>query len=957
MTEDKKEKRKNNELDHIRGDQVVVENNTGILTSLYLNSAKNVLSELNKVSKSMCLAKWYNVSIHLTTGQTQSCYHPTPTAIPADELKANPSALHNTEYKKKQRAKMLKGERPAECSYCWKIEDSGAGEHLSDRAYRSADLYSVELLQEAQKLGAEGNPTPRYVEVNFSQKCNFKCSYCSPHLSSAWFDEVLSQGAYKINDYAHNDLRGLAGLGLLPSAEKTKKYVESFWAWWPELYQELKQFKITGGEPLLDENTYKIFDYVIDNPKKELVLMIMSNCNPPQELWQCFMDKVKKMTETESLDHFMLFCSLDSWGDHAEYIRNGLNFDQLYKNISEFLQKTEKTSITIISTFNLFSVVGFKYFLEGILVLRKKYSNNRQKVWIDIPVLQAPQWLSIKLLPKEYLSHIKECVDFVEKNLETTETRFKGFKDFELAKIKALYATMQEAGDADQIKKDRDDFLKFFDTHDKRRGSSYRNTFPEMKDFFDICKNNGVETKKDSTQDFIQGEETFLNKSPGTYQEYKRKVLDPISKSFCGAKWYNATIWLGAGSTASCHHPKAHDIPLSEVNKNYKAIHNTEYKKSQRKMMLAGVRPPECEYCWKVEDSHSDNVSDRVFKSIIYKENDIAKLKNSNWNDNIDLKTLEISFDRTCNFACSYCNAGFSTTWVKDIKENGPYKNLGADGAERYGTTNDWGQVYRAGEDNPYIDAFWKWWPELSKTLFELRVTGGEPLMSPQFWTLVEWFTKNEESNIRFAVNSNLGAEPKLIEKLIEKSRQIKNFDLYTSCETTGKQAEYIRDGLNYTNWKNNLIKTIENGQFRKIVIMMTINSLCLFGITDFMDEMLELKDKFGREHPILSLNILHHPSFQSITILPNHLKSYAKNKLQAWYDKNQKSLLLQLVELESIKRLIDCLGAVERNPDPDTQKNLQLDFKNFYSQYDLRRKKNFYSTFPAIVTEWMETV
>ena len=34
-----------------------------------------------------------------------------------------------------------------------------------------------------------------------------------------------------------------------------------------------------------------------------------------------------------------------------------------------------------------------------------------------------------------------------------------------------------------------------------------------------------------------------------------------------------------------------------------------------------------------------------------------------------DLQTLEISFDRTCNFACSYCNPAFSTTWVKDIKK------------------------------------------------------------------------------------------------------------------------------------------------------------------------------------------------------------------------------------------------------------------------------------------------
>lgn len=959
MSENKNDKLKNFSKD-MRGDQVIQDSESGALISLYLSSAEKVLKELNKISRSMCLAKWYNVSINLTTGQTQSCYHPQASPIPAGELKVNPSALHNTEYKKIQRIKMLNGERPEECSYCWKIEDSGSGEHLSDRAYRSADLYTEELLLEAQKLGGEGNPIPRYVELSFSQKCNFKCSYCSPHLSSAWFDEVSTLGSYRINDYAHNDPRGLAGLGLMPSAEKTKKYVEAFWKWWPELYGELKHLKITGGEPLIDENTYKIFDYVIANPKKELQLMVMSNCNPSQEQWDRFLEKVKKMAAAEAMDHFMLFCSLDSWGEQAEYIRNGLSFEKLHKNISDFLEQTEKTSITIISTFNLLSVVGFKNFLKGILELRKKYSNDRQKVWIDFPVLQSPQWLSVKLLPKEYLEYIKECIAFVEGNLETAETRFKGFKDFELAKIKALYATMQEVVDQETTRRHREDFIKFFDLHDKRRNTSYRKTFPEMTQFFDVCENNeqaSIIADISRVEDLERGEETFLNKSPASYQEYKKTILDPVSPSFCAAKWYNATIWLGAGITASCHHPKAHRIPLSELEKNYKAIHNTEYKKKQRKLMLEGARPPECEYCWKAEDAQNENVSDRVFKSIIYKEKDVSKLKNSDPNENIDLKTLEISFDRICNFACSYCNPGFSSSWVKDIKENGPYKKLGPDGIEHYESTNDWGQVYSANRENPYIDAFWKWWPELSKTLFELRVTGGEPLMSLQFWKLIDWFTENEGSNIRFAVNSNLGAESRLIEKLIKKSKDIKKFDLYTSCEATGKQAEYIRDGLCYDNWKNNLIKSIEDGNFRKVVIMMTVNSLSIFGITDFMDEMLEQKNKFGREHPVFSLSILRHPNFQSVAILPDHLKLYAKNRLQMWYDKNQNSLMLQKIELDSIKGVINHLDTTESGDKKNSKEILWKDFKNFYTQYDARRKKSFNSTFPIILTDWMDSI
>ena len=73
-----------------------------------------------------------------------------------------------------------------------------------------------------------------------------------------------------------------------------------------------------------------------------------------------------------------------------------------------------------------------------------------------------------------------------------------------------------------------------------------------------------------------------------TLIDYRNRVIDSVSTSFCAAKWLNATIWLGSGSTASCHHPPAHQIPIEEVKGSYKAIHNTKHKKLMRKMMLEG---------------------------------------------------------------------------------------------------------------------------------------------------------------------------------------------------------------------------------------------------------------------------------------------------------------------------------------------------------------------------------
>jgi hypothetical protein len=90
--------------------------------------------------------------------------------------------------------------------------------------------------------------------------------------------------------------------------------------------------------------------------------------------------------------------------------------------------------------------------------------------------------------------------------------------------------------------------------------------------------------------------------------------------------------------------------------------------------MILGERPPGCEYCWKIEDMGSDAVSDRVYKSKIYPIEALNEAFNTAPDRRRQSPYLEIAFDRTCQFACSYCNPAFSTTWVNDIRRNGPYQ-------------------------------------------------------------------------------------------------------------------------------------------------------------------------------------------------------------------------------------------------------------------------------------------
>ena len=436
--------------------------------------------------------------------------------------------------------------------------------------------------------------------------------------------------------------------------------------------------------------------------------------------------------------------------------------------------------------------------------------------------------------------------------------------------------------------------------------------------------------------------------------EYRQRVIDIKSDSFCAAKWYNATIWLGSGQTTSCHHPLPHQVTVEEVKANPKALHNTPQKKLERSMMQQGERPKGCEYCWKIEDMDKDAISDRVYKTVIYKDKDIDIAFNTPRNEDINLKTLEIAFDRTCNFACSYCNPAFSTTWVKDIKQKGAYKNLTSDGRNHFTHPHKSSQLYDFNEENPYVTAFFKWWDsDLHETLDELRITGGEPLMSGHTWKLLDWFKKNKkQSTTRLAINSNLGFDKERIDKLLSATNDVK-IDLYTSNESMNEHAEYIRDGLQWDQWYNNVMYLIKSKKLRGLHVMCTINALCLSSLPTFLEMLVGIKMSYGADAINFTLNILRFPSFQSALVLPEEIKLKYKTQLEEFLLMYGDQPELHQMEVNQVKRLIDYLDIVKTpHSEAFEMPKLLNDFKEFYKQYDERRNKDFVKTFPEL-EEW----
>jgi hypothetical protein len=244
---------------------------------------------------------------------------------------------------------------------------------------------------------------------------------------------------------------------------------------------------MTGGEPLMDKNTYRVFDYVIANPSKKLHLNVTSNFSVEQSLFDKYLSAVQTICDGR-IEHFMQYVSLDGWGTQAEYMRHGLDFDLVWSRVDQYLaQVPGYNSLTFIITMNNLGVSSLKQLLEGILELRRKHSSTYQRVWFDTPVLREPAWQSLQILPESYVQRLEAVRDWMNKNLSTEADPFNGFKDYEVARLDRDIAWMRSAQSQDHSVA-RADFYRFFNEHDRRRGTDFLKTFPEMRSWWAECE-------------------------------------------------------------------------------------------------------------------------------------------------------------------------------------------------------------------------------------------------------------------------------------------------------------------------------------------------------------------------------------------------------------------------------------------------------------------------------------
>ena len=411
---------------------------------------------MDEIGPGFCILKWHYLELSLAEGLKHSCYHCPQHKIP---LKSD---LHNTPTTKEVRQQMLDGLKPAEDNYCYDIEKTG---NYSDRQYLAVQFIKEDpnIIAKTAALEPDEEVYPKYLTVSFTNRCQMSCIYCGAGKSSTWKKEIDDYGPYPLAVKENYD-KYMPRDDILRAEDNP--YVDKFWKWLPDAYPHLQTIRLTGGEPLLDSNTFKLLEYVKDNPKK-LSFEISTNLMVTDKRIVRYIDLVKDLPGQKC------YVSIDTWGKQAEWIRTGLEINQFEQNLHRVLGSGIK--VGIMCTFNLLSIPNFEEWIFKMAELKNMYPGL---LTIDVPQMVEPLHLTTRIADKKLINKL-------DKAYKTMQSYKHLFEDYEISKFKRTIAwTKANLMKGEELERNRNDFIKFAKEKDKRRGTNFLEVFPELKELY-----------------------------------------------------------------------------------------------------------------------------------------------------------------------------------------------------------------------------------------------------------------------------------------------------------------------------------------------------------------------------------------------------------------------------------------------------------------------------------------
>ena len=417
------------------------------------------------LKNSFCTSRWTEPVIHFGRGEIKTCCRTTPEIIDSNTFKTKKESIFlNSDVEKISRGQMLQGIRPPSCQECWELEDKGLKSYRKLGPYENSENEGDQWLETVSKKSALDSYRPFALFLFLDNICDLKCSYCYYGLSTSWQKEDLERNV--LSTYQQNDVKVRAPEG----------FEESFWNWIEPLKTEVHSIKFLGGEPTAIPKFYDFLDRFIEmyrplNLSQKLDFNLVTNLNTKENLFEKFKRSIEIICEKYD---FHIDVSMESIGNRAEYIRNGVSWDRWLKNYRQLLSiKNPNLHISLSPTINSLCVSSLSTFIELAL---KEAKLADKSLGIRKNLVTSPKRMSPFMLDRSYLAYIDDTIEVIS-HYEPEDPSWAEYIIF-LENLKTGIAN--ETNKASM----RREFVDFINTTDKHRNTDLLATFPEYEKFW-----------------------------------------------------------------------------------------------------------------------------------------------------------------------------------------------------------------------------------------------------------------------------------------------------------------------------------------------------------------------------------------------------------------------------------------------------------------------------------------
>ena len=422
--------------------------------------------QLVKDSKHFCVLPWIHFHAWPNKNVMPCCI--ADSEMPVSKLKDGESILDmmNSEEYKKMRSAMLNDERYEACARCYELEDNGTWTlRQSQNAVRGID--SIDLIEATNLDGSIDEFKLKYMDIRFSNLCNYKCRSCGPGCSNLWGEEKLKmidehvfitrfgeEGQTKAKTLISNNEDGTF-------MDKLRPYLD-----------DVEECYFAGGEILVQPEHYECIDYWIENGLADKVkLNYTTNMSKISHK-----NKGVKRDLIELWNNFPnveIWASIDAIDKQGELIRKGFNWDKVKENMLTIKEKAPHIKVGVTPTVSIWNIFNYCEMFDWM------YDNGfiSRETPPRVNVLTYPDFASIKILPNDSrLAIIKEMKKYIAKFSGSDE-------DIHLRNdFKMLIQTPWEG------KENKEKLVEFFDDNDEVdmiRDENLISTIPQLNEVYE----------------------------------------------------------------------------------------------------------------------------------------------------------------------------------------------------------------------------------------------------------------------------------------------------------------------------------------------------------------------------------------------------------------------------------------------------------------------------------------